>query len=69
MKKKWNYATEKDMKDICPSFGGVGADRCPYFFPFKDISKVGTKEYASGIWVPKKGLEGKECILADLCAG
>lgn len=51
-------------KHLCPKFG-LGLP-CKYHFPFKDISRPGTPEYARGVWVLKARCKG-ECVLADIC--
>lgn len=67
MKKKYQWINKQMLRIFCQHFATEKAHDCPYFFPYKDISKINTPEYGHGIWAYRKGLEGKDCIVADEC--
>ncbi len=56
MNRKYQWIETSALKKICPSFATEKVYKCPYAFPYKDISRVKTPEYRYGTWVYKKGL-------------
>ena len=66
MKKKFDTINLDRLRTLCPSFGTKDAERCPYFFPFKEViyyTEEGNRDFTKDTFTYKKGMEGKECLL------